>query len=177
VQESLQEEYLPALEKIYNNTLVKAVEQADLALISRMSNELAPLVEAEQEGGRDLRTLPFLQFYYYTEQTEELLSYVDSRYTSDRMGDYEWLFGAASQLVDMDQQYQTPEIMSKSEQWFIECLDHEKTYDFYFYLGMVQLFQRRPEEAREAFGNAKALAMTDEENQMVDQVLRYVSQR
>jgi hypothetical protein len=176
VKRSLGADYLPALEKIYNNTLVKAVDKEDIGLISRMSNELSPLVEAEQDVNRDLRTLPFLQYYYYTGQNNELLSYVDSRYTSDRMGDHGWLFGAASQIVDMDQQYQTQEIMAKAESWFAECLTHEETYDYVFYLGMVQLFQRRPEEAKDAFNRAKGLASTPEETQMVDQVLRYVSQ-
>ena len=174
MKEALGPEYLKSLENIYNNSLVKAIQQNNIDLISRMANELAPLVEAEQPMSRDLKSMPFLQYYYYTDQMEELTSYVDRRYASDRMGDYRWLFGAASQIVDMDQQYRTPEIMEKGEEWFAECLKHEKTYDYYFYFGMTQLFQQKPEQARESFNHAAEFASADDEKQMIDQVLRYI---
>jgi thioredoxin-related protein len=176
VKDALGSKYLENLENIYNNSLVKAIRQNDIDLISRMANELAPLVEEEQTESRDLRTLPFLQYYYYTGRQEELIAYVEQRYASDRMGDYRWLFGTASQIVDMDQRYQTPEIMEKGEEWFAECLKHEEAYDYYFYYGISQLFQKKPEQAKESFNHAAALASTDEEKQMVDQVLRYIEQ-
>ena len=39
--------YMLAMEKIYNNTLVKAVDEDRIDLISKMANELTPLVEQE----------------------------------------------------------------------------------------------------------------------------------
>jgi len=175
VKDALNGEYVNLLERIYNNTLVMAIDDQDIGLISRMSNELAPLVEAEQPGSRDLRSLPFLQYYYYTGQPGELMEYVDQRYASDRMEDHEWLFGVASQVIDMDQQYQTPELMAKGEQWMAECLQHDENYDYLFYYGIAQLFQKKPELAKESFQKAALLARTDEEKRMVDQVLGYVN--
>jgi thioredoxin-related protein len=177
LMEVLGEEYLPALEQIYNTTLVKAVEQEDIVLISRLANELVPLVEAKQKSSRDLRSLPFLQYYYYTDQVDELLSYVDSRYASDRAGDHRWLFGVASQVIDMDQRHQTPEILLKSEEWFSTCISLEEQYDYYFYYGMVLLFQQKIDDARSSFKKASDLATSEEQKAMVSQVLEYVNAR
>jgi thioredoxin-related protein len=175
VREVLGDDYLPAMEQIYNNTLVKAVEQEEIRLISRMANELAPLVENVSTPTWDLRSLPFIQYYYYTDQLDELMAYVDRRFAADRKGDHRWLFRAASQIVDMDQQYRTPELMAKGEEWFSACLEYEKQFDYYFYQGMVLLFQQKTGEARVSFENASALADSDEERSMVSQVLSYVN--
>jgi hypothetical protein len=174
VKEVLSQDYLLLLEKIYNNTLVMAIEQQSIGLISRMANELSPLVAAEQENIRDLRSLPFLQYYYYTDQLDELITYVEQRFANDRKDDHQWLFGAASQVIDMDQQYQTPEILEKGEEWLSTCLTMEDQYDYYFYYGMVKFFRKDAEGAQEAFESANALAVNDEQRRMVAQVLQYV---
>ena len=79
-----------------------------------MANELSPLVEDERNRPVDLKSMPFIQYYYYTGQLEELIDYIDARFAADRKDDHRWLFGAASQVVDMDQQSQTPEITGES---------------------------------------------------------------
>ncbi|MEN8158077.1 MAG: thioredoxin family protein, partial [Bacteroidota bacterium] len=43
IKRVLEADYLPALERIYSNSLMKAVEQENVELISRMANELSPL--------------------------------------------------------------------------------------------------------------------------------------
>lgn len=177
IKRVLGKEYVPALQKIYNTTLVKAVEQENILLISRMANELSPLIEAERVETGDLKTMPFLQYYYYTDQVDELIKYIDTRFASDRKGDHQWLFGTASQVVDMDQQNQTPELMAKGEEWFSTCIEMEEQYDYYFYHGMVLFFQKRSEEARVSFGKASKLATTDEQRSMITQVLNYINQQ
>jgi hypothetical protein len=67
--------------------------------------------------------------------------------------------------------------MAKGEEWFAECLKHEETYDYVFYYGICQLFQRKSEQAKESFNKAASLATTEEERQMVDQVIRYVNRQ
>ncbi len=136
----LGDDYMVAMEKIYNNTLVKAVEEDNLQLISKMSNELALLVEGETSGSWDLRSLPFIQYYYYTDQVDELIAYVDDRFTSDRVDDHRWLYGAASQITDMDQQYLTEAVLEKGVEWFQACIDLEEHFDYFFYHGMVLFF-------------------------------------
>ena len=69
------------MENIYNSTLIKAVEEDRIDLISKLANELSPLVEQETESW-DLRSLPFIQYYYYSERTEDLIQYVDQRFAS-----------------------------------------------------------------------------------------------
>jgi thioredoxin-related protein len=177
IQRVLGEDYLPALEIIYNNTLLKAVEQESIILVSRMANELSPLVETAQSESWDLKSLPFLQYYYYTEQVEELITYVDRRFVSDRKGDHRWLFGAASQIIDMDQKQQTPELLEKGEEWFSTCIGLEQQYDYYFYHGMVLFFQQDRQGALASFETASTLTTTDEERAMIEQVLRYVNSR
>ena len=177
IQRVLGEDYLPAMEIIYNNTLEKAVGQESITLISRMANELSPLVETAQPASWDLRSLPFLQYYYYTEQVEELITYVDRRFASDRKGDHRWLFGAASQIIDMDQQQQTPELLEKGEEWFSTCIGLEHQYDYYFYHGMVLFFQQDRQGAITSFETASTLTTTNEERAMIEQVLRYVNSR
>ena len=171
----LEDQYVPAMEQIYHNTLAKAVNQKNIKLVSRMANELSPLLESAIPGYWDLRTLPFIQYYYYTGQERELVRYVDSRFASDRTGDHSWLFGAASQIIDMDQQKRSPFLMRKGEIWLSTCIEMEARFDYYFYHGMVMVFQNRRNEARDSFNRASSLASTDEERSMVNQVLRYVN--
>jgi len=177
VERVLGEEYIPALEQIYNNSLKVAIDSNDIELISRIANELSPLVEAASDHTRDLRSLPFIQYYYYTNQNEVLMAYVDDRFESDRKGDHRWLFETASQIVDMDQQYQTMVLVEKAESWFESCISLKEAYDYYFYYGMTLFFQQRKEEAIGAFNKANSLATSPDQQQMVQQVLEYVRAR
>jgi len=170
----LGEDYMLAMEKIYNNTLVKAVDKERIDLISKMANELAPLVELETISW-DLRSLPFIQYYYYTNETDELVSYVDKRFATDRKSDHRWLYGAASQITDMDQQYQTEQLLKKELEWFAECIALEEHFDYYFYEGMVLFFLKEREKARGSFLKAESLASTQEQKAMVEQVLGYIN--
>lgn len=171
----LGDDYMAAMEKIYNNTLVKAVEEDNLKLISKMSNELALLVEGETSGSWDLRSLPFIQYYYYTDQVDELIAYVDDRFTSDRVDDHRWLYGAASQITDMDQQYLTEAVLEKGVEWFQACIDLEEHFDYFFYHGMVLFFLKNKEDAKASFLKAESLALTEEQQNMIDQVLEFVN--
>jgi len=177
IQRVLGEDYMPAMETIYNKSLVKAIEQENILLVSRMANELVPLVETGLAKSWDLKTLPFIQYYYYTQQVDELIAYVDRRFESDRKGDHRWLFGAASQIIDMDQRSQTPELLEKGEEWFSSCIEMDQQYDYYFYHGMVLFFQQEREEARASFEKASTLTTNDEERAMIEQVLCYVNAR
>jgi hypothetical protein len=164
-----------AMEKIYNNTLVKAIDNEDIELISKMSNELTPLVENEATSSWDLRSQPFIQYYYYTDRTAELIDYVDGRFNTDRKGDHQWLYGAASQITDMDQQYRTEELLIKEVEWFQACIDLEEHFDYYFYHGMVLYLLKNQDEAKASFLKAKTMATTDEQQQMIGQVLGFVN--
>ena len=170
----LGEDYMLAMEKIYNNTLVKAVDEDRIDLISKMANELAPLVELETISW-DLRSLPFIQYYYYTNKTDELISYVDKRFASDRKDDHRWLYGAASQITDMDQQYQTELLLKKELEWYAACIELEEHFDYYFYQGMVYFFLKERVNAKESFSKAESLASTQEQQDMVKQVQGYIN--
>jgi thiol-disulfide isomerase/thioredoxin len=174
IRQVLGDEFVPAMEKVYHHSLVKAVESEDISLISRIANELSPLIEREAVRTWDLRSLPFIQYYYYTNQYEKLVSYVDQRFSSDRKGDHRWLFGAATQIIDMDQQYRDLSLMKKGEEWLRICIGYEENFDYYFYLGMALYFQQEPVKARGVFHKASELASTDEEKAMVIQVLGYI---
>lgn len=174
VRRVLGEDYMLAMEKIYNNTLVKAVDEDRIDLVSKMANELAPLVERETIAW-DLRSLPFIQYYYYSGRADELISYVDQRFATDRKDDHRWLFGAASQITDMDQQYQTEQLLNKELEWYAECISLEEHFDYFFYLGMVQLFLQEKDQAKETFLKAESLASTEEQQQMVKQVLEFIN--
>jgi len=170
----LGEDYMYAMEKIYNNTLAKAVEEDRVDLVSLMANDLAPLVESETISW-DLRSLPFIQYYYYSNSIDELISYVDQRFATDRKDDHRWLFGAASQITDMDQQYQTEPLLKKELEWFNACIELEEQFDYYFYQGMVYIFLRETNKARTSLLSAESLATTQEQKEMVEQVLGYVN--
>lgn len=171
----LGDNYMLAMEKIYNNTLVKAVEEDNIQLISKMSNELATLVEVEATNSWDLRSLPFIQYYYYTNQMDELIAYVDDRFASDRVGDHAWLYGAASQITDMDQQYLTQALLEKGVEWFQTCIDLEEKFDYFFYHGMVLFFLKKTEDAKTSFLKAESLAFTEEQQNMIGQVMEFVN--
>lgn len=167
-------DYMLAMEQIYNNTLVKAVDEDRIDLISLMANELAPLVESETISW-DLRSLPFIQYYYYSGRNTELISYVDKRFATDRKDDHQWLFGAASKITDMDQQYLTEELLNKELTWYAACIELEEQFDYYFYQGMVYFFLRNRDGARDSFQTAETLASTQEQKAMVEQVLGYIN--
>ena len=169
----LGEDYLPALENIYNSTLIKAIEAERIDLISKLANELSPLVETETESW-DLRSLPFIQYYYYSSQHTELIDYVDKRFESDRKGDHRWLFGAASQITDMDQQSQTELLLKAELKWFENCISLDEQFDYYFYLGMVQFFLKDREEAKASFLKAESMAQNKEQQDLIAQVLDFV---
>ena len=171
----LGDNYMLAMEKIYNNTLVKAVEEDNIQLISKMSNELATLVEVEATNSWDLRSLPFIQYYYYTNQMDELIAYVDGRFASDRVGDHAWLYGAASQITDMDQQYLTQALLEQGVEWFQTCIDLEEKFDYFFYHGMVLFFLKKTEDAKTSFLKAESLAFTEEQQNMIGQVMEFVN--
>jgi len=169
----LGDDYMLAMEKIYNASLVKAIEEDNIGLISKMANELAPLVE-EETTSWDLHSLPFIQYYYYTNLVDELIAYVDQRFASDKKDDHLWLYGAASQITDMDQQYRTEALLNKELEWFGKCLELEEQFDYYFYHGMVLLFLQRMDEARVSFVKAESMASTDEQNEMIGQVMNFL---
>lgn len=171
----LGEDYMLAMEKIYNNSLVKAVEEENVQLISQMANELAPLVDEAETSSWDLRSQPFLQYYYYTDQIETLINYVDERFQTDRKDDHSWLFGAASQITDMDQQYRTEILLEKEVEWFQQCIDLEPQFDYFFYHGMVLYLLKDQEEAKTSFLEAEKLASTTEQQEMIAQVLSFIN--
>ena len=173
----LGDDYMLAMEKIYNNTLVKAVDEDNIQLISKMANELSPLIDEKETNSWDLRSMPFLQYYYYTNQVDVLISYVDDRFAADRKGDHRWLYGAASQITDMDQQYRTPELLKKGVEWFQVCIDLEEHFDYYFYHGMALFFLKEQEAAKDSFAKAESLAKTEEQKSMITQVLGFVNNR
>jgi thiol-disulfide isomerase/thioredoxin len=170
----LQEDYMLAMEKIYNNSLVKAVKEERIDLVSKMANELAPLVE-EETSSWDLRSLPFIQFYYYTDRTDELVAYVDKRFETDRKDDHHWLFGAALQITNMDQQYQTEQLLTKEAEWYAACIVLEEQFDYYYYQGIVLFFLKDKDRAKDSFLKAKTLASTQEQQEMVAQVMEYIN--
>jgi len=175
LREVLGEDYMLAIEKTYNNSLVKAVEKEDIGLISSMANEIPPMVRDEETSTWDLRTLPYLQYYYYTNQVGELISYVDNRFASDKKDDHGWLYGAASQIIDMDQQYQTSELLEKAVEWFRACNDLEEKFDYYFYHGMTLFFLEKDEEAKTSFKKAEILASNKEQQDLIKQVMGFVN--
>jgi len=172
----LKEDYMLAMEKIYNNTLVKAVQNERVDLVSRMANELAPLVEQETTSW-DLRSLPFIQYYYYSDKVPELIDYVDKRFATDRKGDHRWLYMAASHITDMDQQYRTEELLRKELEWYETCISLDEQFDYYFYHGMVLLFLGEQADARTSFQHAEPLASTQEEKEMLGQVMEFLDSR
>ena len=171
----LGEDYLLAMEKIYNNSLVLAVDQENIETISKMANELAPLVDESETTSWDLRSQPFLQYYYYTDQVEALIQYVDERFHTDRKDDHAWLYGAASQITDMDQQYRTQRLLEKEVEWFQTCIDLDPQFDYFFYHGMVLYLLKNQEEAKASFIEAEKLASTDEQQEMIAQVLSFIN--
>ena len=85
------------------------------------------------------------------------------------------VFGAASQVVDMDQQTQTLELLEQAREWFATCIELEEQYDYYFYQGMVLLFLQKIDASRDSFESALVLATTDEQRQMIGQVFKYIN--
>jgi thiol-disulfide isomerase/thioredoxin len=173
----LSEEFKPAMDRIYSNTLSDAVEKGDLELVSRMASELSPLMEGGKNELIDQRSLPFIQYYYYAGLMGELTGYVDRRFAADRKDDHRWLCGATAVILGMDQQKLTPVILQKGVECMTICLGYEENYDYCFYMGMVLLFQQRMNEAEPLFQKAATMAVGEEEKAMIDQVLRYIGSR
>ena len=95
----------------------------------------------------------------------------------DRKEDHRWLFGAASQITDMDQQYLTEPLLNKELEWYAACIQLEEHFDYYFYQGMVHFFLRDRNNAKESFLKAESLASTQEQRDMIEQVMGYINSR
>lgn len=173
----LGEDYEGAMQKIYANTLSRAVEQQDVELVSRMAGELSHLLVPGEDDGLDMRSLPFIQFYYYSGEVEALASYVDRRFDTDRKDDHRWLCGAASRILGMDQRALTPSLLESCYQWLSTCLEYEENYDYHFYMGMVLFFQQKTSEAEQSFQSAERMATGEDEKAMIEQVMRYIRSR
>jgi len=172
--EVLGDDYMLAVENIFNRTLVKAIEEENITLISALSNEIPPLVEKGGTDASGLRTLPFLQYYYYTGKHNELIKYVDDRYAVEKKDDHEWLYTTVSQIIDMDQQYGTQVLLENGVDWFQACIDLDKQFDYYFYHGMVLYMLKQPDEARRSFNEAEKLAEDKEQKELISQVMGFV---
>jgi thiol-disulfide isomerase/thioredoxin len=173
----LGEDYMLAIEKTYNNTLVKAVEQENIGLISSLANEIPPMVRDEETSSWDLRSLPYLQYYYYTDRVEELINYVDERFASDKRNDHRWLYGAAAQIIDMDRQYRTPKLLEKAVGWFQACINLQEKFDYYFYKGMTLFLLQKDKEAKASFNKAETLVSNDEQRDLINQVMGFVNRQ
>ena len=176
LKQSFGSDYASILQTIYNNTLSLAIEEESVELVSRMSNELMPMLEDAMQADRDMRSVPFIHYYYFNESHKELIAYIDDRFAADKKGDHRWLFGAASQIVDMDQRSRTVILMAKAEQWFTICIELEKQFDYYFYHGLSLLFQDQMEEAKASLDRAGEMAETAEQQNMINQVRQYIGQ-
>jgi len=106
-----------------------------------------------------------------------LITYVDQRFETDRRDDHRWLYGAASQITDMDQQYQTEQLLQTELLWYAKCIELEEQFDYYFYQGMVLFFLKDRDKARESFLKADSLASTQEQKDMAAQVLGFIDNR
>lgn len=174
LKEAVGSNYMGILEKIYNNSLTLALERNDLTMVSRLSNELMPMFEAGSGVERDFRSVPFIQYYYNSGKIRELTSYVEDRYASDRKDDHGWLFEMTSQIVNMDQNTLTPDLLKKNEEWLKTCIESEETHDYYFYLGMVLFFQKKKEASIEALEKSLVFASNEEQKSTVDRALQYI---
>lgn len=174
LQESLGADYVEILQQVYNNSLKKAIDTGDLTLLSRMSHDLIPLIAVAMDAERDMKAMPFIHYYYYQRQTDELIKYIDDRWASDKKGDHEWLFGAAAQVIDMDQRQRTRILMEKGEDWLAECIALEPRFDYHFYHALSLVFQDKEEQARLSLNRAGELAETPEQTAMVDRIFQYI---
>lgn len=174
MKELFGEEYMLVIESVFNRTLMKGIEEENIEIIDLLSESIDKYVKGTEAEAESLEHLPYLQYFYYSGKNSELIEYVDATYNKSYKGDHEWLFESASQVVDMDQQYITPEIQEKGIEWFQTCIDLEARYDYYFYKGMCLYFTKKVSEAEESFKTAGALAEDEEQKQMVGQVMEFI---
>jgi len=174
MQEVLGDEYLAVVESVFNNTLIKGIEEEDRDIIRLLSDNIGRFVEGSDVDAESLKYLPFLQYYYYSGKNDELIAYVDQTYSEQFPGDHEWLFRTASTIIDMDQQYNTELIQSRGVEWFQACLELEERFDYYFYKGMCLYFTYRFSESEAAFNSAGKLAGDADEQALIEQVLQYI---
>lgn len=170
----LGDDYIVAIEQVFNRSLVKAIREGDPAIIKIISENIDRYVEGTEAEGESLEHMPYLQYYYYSGLNDQLIDYVDSIYQNNYKGDHAWLFGTASKIIDMDQQYLTPLIQEKGVEWFQTCIDLAERFDYYFYKGMCLYVTQKPEEAKAAFTKAGELAEGTEQNSLVRQVMQFI---
>lgn len=170
----LGEDYMLVIESVFNRTLMKGIEEENVAIIKVLSDNIGSFLEGQDVDAESLVDLPYLQYYYYSNKFDELFSYVDDIFAESRAGDHQWLFSAASRVIDMDQQYLTPEIQEKGVEWFQACIELDEQYDYFFYKGMCLFFTDQRQEAKGAFTKAAGLTEDPEETQMIRQVMDFI---
>ena len=100
---------------------------------------------------------------------------MDDRFAGDRKDDHRWLYGAASQITEMDQQYRTEVLLTKEVDWFAACIELEEQFDYYFYHGMVLFLLQDKDKAMDSFLKAESMASSQEEKEMIAQVMGFIS--
>ena len=122
-----------------------AVEKNDISYIENLVKIVPDLCEGTSFDQIEVETRLYVYYYHYSEQIEELISYIDSEYKSKRTGDHNWLFTAASNAVFLDPQIRP--VAEKGLEWFKTCIELEETQDYYYHLALCEYFTDSPEMA------------------------------
>lgn len=145
LKQALAEDLEEFIDHILTQSIERAVENNDIAYIQKINQVLPELSESTDLDPDEMETRSYIYFYHYSDQIENLISYIDSEYESKRKGDHEWLFEAASNAVFLNPQNRP--VAEKGLEWFQTCLDSKENQEYYYHLALCEYFTDSPDKA------------------------------
>ena len=94
----------------------------------------------------------------------------ESAYSEQELAD---LFGRVEKQEHLFAKLDRP--AEKELEWYAACIALEEHFDYYFYQGMVQFLKLDPTSAKQSFLKAESLAYTEEQQEMIEQVMGFIN--
>ncbi len=157
------------IDQAQGKAVIMSVENSDFIVAEQFISILPELAEGTDINAGEIGTRTHIYYYHYSQDFDMLITYVDSIYTKQKIGDHEWLYQAAVDAVFLDPSNQ--EMTAKGMEWFTTCLELEESYDYYFHLGLCQYFSYMVDESVVSFKKAGEFATSDEERETIKGVI------
>lgn len=163
------------IEQAQGQAVLLSVEEHEFTIAEQFISILPELTKGTEIDAEEMETRTHVYYYHYSEDFDQLISYIDSSYAKVRKGDHAWLFQAAADAVFLDSRNQ--QMTEKGIEWFKTCLELNECYEYYYLLGLSQYFSYQVDESLVSFKKAGEFATSDEEKETIKGVITEIESK
>lgn len=157
------------IEQAQGKAVMLSVEAHEFDIAEQFISILSELTKDTNIDAGEMKTRTHVYYFHYSQNFDELISYIDSIYSTQKKGDHKWLFQAAADAVFLDPRNQ--QMTEKGIEWFSICVEAEEKYDYYFHLGLAQYYSNKVDASLASFKKAGEFATNEEEKATVKDVI------